>query len=194
MISYEELVALFEKANKTFLQSDVGLLCNGVAERTLCGALMYHLRKITDGEREYEGYYADVEYNRNDGRVKTMIDDDFSVVKITCDLILHSRGLHPEQDNLIALEMKKAHRPQAEKQDDKNRLIALTRTAEDEGWSNGESALPEHVCGYALGVYYEIDYVKEKIHIEYYKRGQYQATHSCSYKRYKKANRLLMGG
>lgn len=112
MKSYEEMVALFEKANKAFLENDVGLLCNDVAERTLCGALMYHLRRSIDGKTEYKGYYADVEYNRNDGRVKTIINDDFSVVKINCDLILHSRGLHPEQDNLIALEMKKANRPQ----------------------------------------------------------------------------------
>lgn len=186
MKSYEEMVALFEDANKAFLRSDIGLFCNDVAERTLCGALMYHLRKSIDGKREYEGYYADVEYNRNDGRVKTIIDDDFSVVKINCDLILHSRGLHPEQDNLIALEMKKAHRPQEEKRDDKNRLIALTRTADDEVWSYGEGALPEHVCGYVLGVYYEIDYVKEKIYIEYYKGGRRYATLSRSYKRYKK--------
>ena len=56
-------------------------------------------------------YKVDVEYNRNDGALKTAIVGENSVIKsIVCDLILHSRGRIPRQDNLIALEMKKSYR------------------------------------------------------------------------------------
>ncbi len=39
----------------------------------------------------FNRYYADVEYNRmQEGRVKTLLDDRLRIVRITCDLILHS--------------------------------------------------------------------------------------------------------
>ena len=45
--------------------------------------------------------------DRNNGRVKTIYNNDLKVVTIICDLIVHSRGEIVEKDNLIALEMKK---------------------------------------------------------------------------------------
>ena len=44
MKTYDEMVALFEHANMLLIQRDKNLLDNGVSERTLCGALMIHLK------------------------------------------------------------------------------------------------------------------------------------------------------
>lgn len=94
------------------------------------------------------------------------------MVKINCDLIVHSRGKNINQDNLIAIEMKKSDRKPEEKDSDRLRLIALTRDSYDDIWSFDGKTLPEHVCRYALGIYYEVDFKHELIKIEYYQAGQ----------------------
>ncbi|WP_028595333.1 hypothetical protein [Paenibacillus assamensis] len=171
----EQLIRIFEKANRNFLQSDCELLISKVSERTLCGALMIHLHEIIKGS-EFHEYKIDVEYNRNkNGKVKTYVktitgpNDIF--VKINCDLIVHSRGSKIDQDNLIAIEMKKSNRKQEEKDSDRSRLIALTKDSYDGIWPGDGKTLPEHVCRYGLGVFYEIDYKDRVILIEYYKKG-----------------------
>lgn len=171
----EKLMNIFEKANRRFLQGDRELLISKVSERTLCGALMIHLHEILRGSEFYE-YKVDVEYNRNkNGKVKTYIKTitgpDDIIVKINCDLIVHSRGSNLEQDNLIAIEMKKSNRKQEEKNSDRSRLIALTKDSYDDIWPGDGKTLPEHVCRYGLGVFYEIDYKNRVILIEYYKTG-----------------------
>ena len=118
-------------------------------------------------------YHVDVEYNRNQGRIKTIIADDFSIVNITCDLIVHSRGENIEQDNLICLEMKKSSRPNKEKIKDKERVRILTKDSYDDIWSYDGKTLPEHVCRYVLGIYYEINYGEKMISIEYYSKGEF---------------------
>ena len=40
MKTYDEMVALFERANTHLLQQDRALFSSQVSERTLCGALM----------------------------------------------------------------------------------------------------------------------------------------------------------
>ena len=62
-------------------------------------------------------------------------NDDLKVVTIICDLIVHNRGEIVEKDNLIALEMKKAYRSMQEKENDKARLVALTKDSYDGVWS-----------------------------------------------------------
>lgn len=109
---------------------------------------------------KYSRYYVDTEYNRNNEKVKTIYNDDLKVVSIVCDLIVHSRGEIVEKDNLIALEMKKA------------RLVALTKESYDGVWSFDGKTLPEYVCGYELGIYYEIDRKCSSIYVEYYTKGK----------------------
>ena len=75
-----------------------------------------------------------------------------------------------EQDNLIAIEMKKSTRRTDEKQADRERLMALTKDSFDGVWAWNHN-LPEHVCRYTLGVYYEINYRRKEIKVEYYHRG-----------------------
>lgn len=99
------------------------------------------------------------------------MNDDLNPINIQCDLILHSRGHHPEQDNLIAIEMKKSTRSAVDKTKDRNRLRALTKDSFDDVWSFNGKTLPEHVCRYVLGVYYEINYARKTILIKYYSKG-----------------------
>lgn len=169
---YEDMVKLFEEANDYFIKDNKDLIESNVAERTLCGALKECIDSVKC-KTEYKNYSADVEYNRNkNGVVKTIIDNDFKVVRINCDLILHSRGKCVELDNLIAIEMKKSERPQTEKASDRNRVIALTKNSYDGVWSFDGKTLPEYVCRYVLGVYYEINIAEKTGYLEYYRHGE----------------------
>lgn len=76
-----------------------------------------------------------------------------------------------KQDNLLALEMKKENRPNAGKKSDKYRLIALTKPIDDGVYSADGRAFPEHVCGYILGIYYELDIKTRSLNVEYYHKG-----------------------
>ena len=117
----EELLEIFLEANECFLSQNGDLLTTMVSERTLCGALMMAMNGVIrqrDRYYNYKEYFLDVEYNRNGGRVKNIINDDLRIITINCDLILHSRGQNKWQDNLIALEMKKSNRLEKEKQSD----------------------------------------------------------------------------
>ena len=176
MKTYDELKAMFLLANKKFLIEDIDLLDSMVSERALCGALMIHLNRLMVKDKSLEGYYTDVEYNRNRGNIKTIqktiLGPEAKIINVTCDLIMHSRGNHIEQDNLIAIEMKKSNAPEEEKQKDKDRLKALTKDSFDDVWSFDGTTLPEHVCRYIIGIYYEIDFSKRKIFLEYYKQGE----------------------
>ncbi|WP_190285275.1 hypothetical protein [Clostridium sp. JN-1] len=174
-INCDEMIALFHEANAKFISQNVELFTTEVSERTLCGALMIAMnsiiRKGFERLNRYKNYFVDVEYNRNGGKIKTIINDDMEIIPINCDLIVHSRGRNKWQDNLIAIEMKKATRPESEKQSDRKRLIALTLPT-DGVWSADGMTLPERVCGYVLGIYYEIDIRKMAALIEFYSNGK----------------------
>lgn len=176
MKTYDEITKLFEEANCNLLKIDGDLFATQVSERTLCGALMLHIHDLIKDDYNYNGYCVDVEYNRNKGGVKTIRktirNANEEIIKINCDIILHSRGNRIEQDNLLAIEMKKSTRTNIEKQKDKERLIALTKDTFDDIWAWNGRNLPEHVCRYVLGVYYEINYRRNEITIEYYRKGK----------------------
>lgn len=166
-----KLIHIFENAHHEFITRDLSLILDNVNERGLCGALAQHLaRQICN--TEFQNYYVDVEYNRNDGKIKTIIGKNLKVIKINCDLILHSRGEIVGKDNLIALEMKKNSASLEDKTNDKNRLIALTKDSYDDVWSFDGNTLPAHVCGYELGIYYEINKRSRKVLVEYYVKGK----------------------
>ena len=164
----KELKDIFLDANNELLKKDKLLFDLKVSERTICGALM---NKIYDRLKNssYSDYYVDVEYNRNRNhrkKIKTcyiITNNRYEEITINCDLIVHSRGQNAKQDNLIAIEMKKSNRLKAEKIDDKYRLISLT---------NNNYSLPEHVCKYKLGIYYELNFNRNTIFLEYYYKGE----------------------
>ncbi|MBN1054908.1 hypothetical protein DVW05_06030 [Clostridium botulinum] len=182
----EELINIFEKANEMVIINDNDLFTTGVSERTLCGALMLHLHEVLK-ETRYRDYYVDVEYNRNrDGKLKTInktiSGHENKIIRINCDLIVHSRGHNVFQDNLIAIEMKKSNQPKRDKDSDRERLIALTKEYFDDIWSVEGKALPEHVCRYKLGIFYEINYGKKQIMLEYYVNGKFYIQKEASFR------------
>jgi hypothetical protein len=166
------LMQLFIESSEQFVVDETNLILSGVSERCLCGSFMLILRRIID-TTEFARYYTDIEYNRNfDGQIKTAIDDKMKVTDITCDLIIHSRGQIADLDNLIAIEMKRDTHPLKEKNKDRVRLRALTKPTNDsQTYSKDGRVLPQHICGYKLGVFYEISITRRQIKIEYYVNG-----------------------
>lgn len=179
--SPEALWSGFERAFGRFLKSECTNIRTDVSERNLCGHLSAELKKELD-HPAWGGYYADTEYNRKQGgQVKTMMDEQFQVVNITCDLIVHSRGEIPAHDNLIAIEMKKATHPSAAKDSDRTRLRTLTRSSYDGVWSADGKTLPEHVCGYDLGLLIEVDGRNGVALIEEYRSGELLREHKFAF-------------
>jgi hypothetical protein len=162
---------IFEESVNIFLAKEAENIVNGIAERNLCGRLAIYLTHKLE-ENGINDYYADTEYNRKqDGKLKTILNKHLEVVTIQCDLIVHSRGKNIKQDNLIAIEMKKSTRPKAEKDNDRNRLMALTKDSYDKVWSYDGKTLPEHVCGYIIGVYMILDIAHRICYFEFYQKG-----------------------
>lgn len=163
---------IFLDALKAFLAAEGNTLLTGVSERNTCQRLSIYLdRQIAlDG---LQGYYADAEYNRKqDNKVKTVINDKMQVIKITADLIVHTRGEKlPPDDNLIAVEMKKASQPERGKEDDRDRLRAMTKVPFEGVWP-WEGGHPEHVCGYEVGIFADIDSTNRTLRLEFYKKGE----------------------
>lgn len=144
------------------------MIIDNANERSLCTRLAIYL-ECRKRKYDLEGYYADTEYNRNQGgRIKTISGD----IRITCDLILHSRGEIVSHDNLIAVEMKKASHSTKTKNKDRQRLRALTKASFDDIWSADGKTLPEHVCGYEVGFLIVLDIPKEKFTVEEYRSGE----------------------
>jgi len=166
-----EMIVVFEGANEGFLGAETKSILDGLSERNLCGSLKDHFQRAILQTR-YCTYYVDVEYNRNDGKLKTIINGQLGPISITCDLILHSRGQIVSQDNLIAVEMKRNTHSKEEKDKDKLRLKCLTKDSFDDVWSFDGKVLPEHVCRYILGVYYELNADKREVSVKYYAKGK----------------------
>ena len=171
---------IFKEANQQFIEQDKRCILMDVAEINWCARLAYFLQVEADKQKKVK-YYADAEYNRNaeyDANQqeiyikKAYINDRWEIVDITCDLIVHSRGENLQQDNLIAIEMKKSSRPEEEKQKDRERLKYMTRNSYNGEGTNSQEKLPRYICRYALGVYYEVDIGNRKIYLEYYKEGR----------------------
>lgn len=183
MRTFEELQDLFERANAILLNYDRKLFTTDVSEPSICGALMLHLHDLMNEDGSYDGYYTDIEYNRNVGNPRchkeVITQSTGEIRKIKCDLLIHSRGENICQDNLLALEMKKSSRRKNEKQSDRDRLIALTSNSYGQHLQS-EMALPMYVCGYIMGVYYEIDLSTNRCWIEYFQNGKSMTVYEIS--------------
>lgn len=171
MNHFKKLYEIFDKSNNIFLKNEISLILSWVSERSLCGKLASYISNEISST-EFNNYHVDTEYNRNyEWKIKTIIDWNLEPIKITCDIIVHSRWENKMQDNLIAIEMKKSTWKKYEKQKDKNRLIALTKTSYDDIWSYDWKTLPKHVCWYILWIYYEIDIENKSFIFELYNNG-----------------------
>ncbi len=166
------LTEIFDQTLEFFLKSESKNLLSGVSERNLCSRFSMYLERIAH-EKGLIGYYADSEYNRKqNGEVKTILDDNMHVISITCDIILHSRGEIIGRDNLIAIEMKKVERSEEEKIKDRARLRALTKSSFDEIWSNDGKTHPEHVCGYEEGYFLELNREERSYVVQQFQSGE----------------------
>jgi hypothetical protein len=180
-IPTELLQDLLHRALSEFFEREAEALIRGVNERNSCGRLAIYLDRVAS-EAGLAGYFADTEYNRkHGGQIKTILDGNRQVITINCDLILHSRGVNIAEDNLIAVEMKKANRPAREKAADRNRLRAMTKSSFDDIWSNDGTTHPEHVCGYRLGVYIELHSTDRVANLEYFMRGEQTGSETRHY-------------
>jgi len=162
---------VFERMIDLFFQHEVQEVLEGVNERNNCGRMSIYLQQVAQANG-LEQYFADTEYNRKqNGAVKTILDGQMKVITVNCDLLLHSRGQVIAEDNLIAVEVKKRDAPSGEKEKDRERLRALTKASYDDIWTSDGVTQPEHVCGYALGVFIELDRVNRICRFEYYRQG-----------------------
>ena len=173
MESLPMLENLFLLSLQQFFDREPDNITSGVAEQNLCARLAIYL-EINAGLNGLNGYYADAEYNRKqNGAVKTILDDEFQEVTIQCDLILHSRGESIARDNLIAIEMKKSTRPESEKISNRNRLRTMTKSSYgDDLWSNDGTTHPEYVCGYELGYFIEINIKSRSYILQKFESGE----------------------
>ena len=159
---------IFCEANSIFLIKKIKSIKYNVAEQNFGSSLSKYLDKVME-ERNIQGYYAEANYNRNGYRTKTIIDDNYEVINIECDLIVHSMGENKQQDNLLAIEMKKSDNPK-ERKKDRKRLTIVTRDT-----YNGEvfyEEFPRHICRYALGIFYDIDKDNNQLELEFYQHGE----------------------
>lgn len=158
---FENLKDLFWEANRAFIEKDLDLLYEDISERCFCGALMHELNKQLE-KNDCNNYYADVEFNRNKKRINQLHNDDGFVSNILPDIIVHIRGKEIP-DNLLVLEMKKSSADHQDKENDRNRLRKMTKQN-----YNGNSYSYE----YRLGIYYEINFEKKQILVEFYQDGE----------------------
>jgi hypothetical protein len=164
-VTLRDLMPIFQSAFDEFLKRERANILNDISERNLCSRLMIYLERAKD-THGLADYFTDTEYNRKQGKVKTIIDSHAHVLVITCDLILHSRGAL-RSDNLIAIEMKKKHHKKADKDADRERLIVLTM----QNNVYPVDQIPEHASGYELGLFIELDVSAAQFLIETYRGG-----------------------
>lgn len=73
------MLDIFYSANKDFIVSNIDNILVNTSERNLCALLMVELRKYLSKSRHYD-YYVDVEYNRNGGKIKTIMNEKMEVI------------------------------------------------------------------------------------------------------------------
>ena len=166
-----ELMDIFEKAKEKFLKEEKEIIEINVNERTLSARLMFHLQTLLLNEiyqENYKEYSVDCEYNRiNEIEYKILKvceyiekTKNFEEVdkKVYPDIIVHKRN---ENNNLIVIEMKKVNSYIKKKENDKNRLKAMTNPRKLNNFN------------YILGVYFEVDTIGNNNHIiEFFVNGK----------------------
>jgi hypothetical protein len=155
---------IFREALDDFLAREFALVRKDAHEQSLCGRLAIYLDHAKD-RHGLKAYFVDVEYNRRgEGRKQILHPITGQHIDVVCDILLHSRG-ELQDDNLIAVEMKKDYATDERKQSDRERLQALTLPMPEGG-------NPDYVCGYQLGYYLEVHIGNRTLLIEEYRQGK----------------------
>jgi len=130
---------------------------HNVSERNICARLAHHMENIMRQYHDssiFQGYYADVEYNRmNDGDLKRYEDCKKRPRYMVSDLLIHSRD---ERPNYLAVEMKRKGNHQ-NIEEDKERLKALVKPTHENPEFNC-------VCGTLVGAF--ITYSPKEVIVE----------------------------
>lgn len=149
-------------AIKRLYQIDYQNIQYGVSERNICARLAHHIENIMreydqqHKDRPFNGYYADVEYNRmGNGEQKHYENREHGSEYMVSDLLIQNRGY---ERNLLAIEMKKKGNYRNAKED-RERLASLV--------SSGNTEM-NYTCVHdtILGAF--VIYSKETVVIEYY--------------------------
>jgi len=109
-----------------------------------------HLRRYDESHEEklFKNYFVDVEFNRTEGGNPKEVYYNNELHKKRSDILLHSKGLVPEQENLLIIELKKEDSTDKEKED----ICAIKRMV-----SPKEDGTPDSsICNTHLGVYLKI--------------------------------------
>ena len=104
-------------------------------------------------DSDFQGYNADVEYDRKKGDPKRI---DSSEKRHVCDLLIHRRGFNCPTDNLLALEMK-VHNNFSKVQSDFKRLHDIVQY--------GNEHYQDYAHGTLLGVFLRLQEFKYKMKI-----------------------------
>ena len=150
-VIYEILIPSLQQ----LYEKDYFNIRNGVSERNICARLAHHMEIIMDRSNHFNGYFADVEYNRkNDGTIKH--SEGYKKVSLTMvsDLIVHKRNA---DNNLLAVEMKRWNNYDKRKED-RDRLKSIV--------SSPEEGKDDCVYDTTLGAF--IIYSTQKVLIEFY--------------------------
>jgi hypothetical protein len=154
----DEAMRFFGEAFEDFLKAEARSIIGRVHEQNLCGQLAFRLES-RKAEFGFAPYHVDPEYDRMLFDSVKKIFRGGKLQDIRSDLVVHIQG---NADNLIALEMKKVDRTNRGRQRreyDRQRLMAMTTPSEIGGH-------PEHVSGYVLGVFIELDPVRRAYLVE----------------------------
>ena len=124
VIVYEILIPSL----RTLYAEDYDNIRFGASERNICARLAHHMENTMrtydsrHNEPIFEGYYADVEYNRmGNGDLKHYEDSEHRPRYMVSDLLIQKRGYGR---NLLAVEMKRKGNSR-KVWEDKNRLRSL---------------------------------------------------------------------
>lgn len=168
MKKIEDIVCdLLSKSIKELIATDKRLLDLKVSERCICARLALHIDNNMreydkeNGSRVFEGYYADVEFNRMYGVLPKKVFYDDIKHSVSCDLLIHSRG-EKTLDNYLCLEMKKEENKE-KCEEDRKRIMAMTI-------SNPKSNT-EYVENTLVGVYMTL--TPSSFELEFYKKGEF---------------------
>lgn len=136
-------------------EKDFFNICIDVSERNICARLAHHMENIMHENDNFNGYFADVEYNRkNDGTIKHSEGYKKMSLPMVSDLIVHKRNA---DNNLLAVEMKRWSNPK-KREHDRERLKSVV--------SSPEERKEDCVYDTTLGAF--IIYSTKKVLIEFY--------------------------
>lgn len=160
---------IFEPSIYRLYQMDYDNIRFGVSERNICARLAFHMENLMRSCSHcdlFEGYYADVEYNRmGNGDLKRYENSEHLPQYMVADLLIQSRG---EPRNLLAVEMKRKSN-YVNRDKDRKRLEALV------------SPMPVYntlQCVYGTVVGAFIIYSPEKVIADFYENVNGRGIHT----------------